>query len=104
MSTINVSSFAELKTAVEDTTSTEINILNDITFSGGIKINVAKSETIINFNNHNDINDLSEEVSGTTNPNANLELSMIQFQKHQHLMMLEISIFYYLTKSKLKHR
>ena len=52
MATVNVSNFSELKTAIEDSTSTEINVLNDITFSGGAKVNLSKSSLVIDFNNH----------------------------------------------------
>lgn len=36
MSATSVSSFAELKTAIEDSSTTEISVTGDITFSGGI--------------------------------------------------------------------
>lgn len=43
MAVANVSSFAKLKTAIEDATSTEIIVNGDIVFGDGAKINVAKS-------------------------------------------------------------
>ena len=52
MAVANVSSFAELKTAIEDTTSTEIIVNNDIVFGDGAKINIAKSNVVIDFSGH----------------------------------------------------
>lgn len=52
MAQINVSTFSELKSAVEDGISTEIFLLNDITFTGGIKIPVSKSSLTIDGNGH----------------------------------------------------
>lgn len=52
MAVANVSSFAELKTAVEDTTSTEIIVNSDIVFGAGAKINIAKSNVVIDFSGH----------------------------------------------------
>lgn len=51
MAIVNVSNFAELKTAIEDSTSTEILVNGDIVFSGGAKVNIAKSNLVIDFNN-----------------------------------------------------
>lgn len=65
MATVNVSSFAELKTAVEDTTTTEISVLSDITYSGGIKVNLTKSNLIINFNNHKVIDNNTSTFTDT---------------------------------------
>ena len=49
----NVSNFSELKTAIEDTTTTEINVTGDIEYlSGGASVNTNKSSLVINFNNH----------------------------------------------------
>lgn len=49
----SVASFAELKSAIEDTTTTEILVTEDITFaSGGAKVNVNKSTLVIDFNGH----------------------------------------------------
>ena len=48
----NVSTFLELKNAIEDSTTTDISITNDITLTGGIKVNVAKSITTVDANNH----------------------------------------------------
>lgn len=73
MATANVSSFEELKSKIEDTTTTEIIINNDIIFNGGIKVNANKSELVIDFNNHSviDNNNLSFTntiyVASTTN-------------------------------------
>lgn len=52
MAVANVSSFAELKTAIEDTTSTEIIVNSDIVFGDGAKINIAKSNVVIDFSGH----------------------------------------------------
>ena len=51
MAIVNVSNFAELKTAIEDSTTTEILVNGDIVFSGGAKVNIAKSSLVIDFNN-----------------------------------------------------
>lgn len=49
----NVSTFLELKNAIEDSTTSEIIIDNDIVFSsGGAKINTAKGNLTIDFNGH----------------------------------------------------
>ena len=49
----NVSNFSELKTAIEDTTTTEINVIGDIEYlSGGASVNTNKSSLVINSNNH----------------------------------------------------
>lgn len=46
----NVSTFLELKNALEDSSSTEILVENDITFSsGGVKVNTAKGNITIDF-------------------------------------------------------
>ncbi len=47
---VEVSNFTELKNAIEDSTSTEINVKANITFESGAKINVAKSNLVIDFN------------------------------------------------------
>lgn len=48
-----VASFSELKSAVEDAVTTEIIVTENITFSsGGIKVNVAKSSLVIDFDSH----------------------------------------------------
>lgn len=47
----NVSTFQELKTAVEDATTVDILVTANITFSGGIKVNTNKSDIVIDFNN-----------------------------------------------------
>lgn len=52
MAVANVSSFAELKTAIEDTASTEIIVNSDIVFGDGAKINIAKSNVVIDFSGH----------------------------------------------------
>ena len=52
MAIANVSSFAELKTAIEDATSTEIIVNSDIVFGDGAKINIAKNNIIIDFSGH----------------------------------------------------
>lgn len=52
MASLSVSTFQELKSAIEDSTTTEINVTSDITFSGGAKVNLTKGELIINFNGH----------------------------------------------------
>lgn len=53
MTTKSVSSFAELKSAVEDADTTEIVVTNDIVFeSGGAKVNLAKSNLVIDFGGH----------------------------------------------------
>ena len=52
MATKTVNSFAELKSAIEDTETTIIEIVADITFSGGIKIPTEKSELTIEGNGH----------------------------------------------------
>lgn len=53
MTTKSVSSFAELKSAVEDVDITEIFVTNDIVFeSGGAKVNLAKSNLGIDFGGH----------------------------------------------------
>ena len=50
MATINVSTFSELKTAIEDTTSTDIIVTQDIVFSGGgARINTTKGDVTIDF-------------------------------------------------------
>lgn len=50
---VNVANFSELKSAVEDSGTTEILVTADIEFpSGGIKINTAKSSVVIDFDNH----------------------------------------------------
>lgn len=50
MATANVSTFLELKNALEDSTSTEIIVENDINFSsGGIKVNSTKGNITIDF-------------------------------------------------------
>ncbi len=61
MATIQVSNFAELKAAIEDTTSTEITATNDITFSGGIRVNITKSNLTIDFANHT----VTDNISGS---------------------------------------
>ena len=49
----SVANFSELKQAIEDTTTTEIVVTADITFlSGGAKVNVAKSNLIVDFGGH----------------------------------------------------
>ncbi len=54
MATINVSTFSELKTAIEDTTSTDIIVTQDIVFSGGgARINTTKGDVTIDFGGHN---------------------------------------------------
>lgn len=53
MATVNVSTFLELRDAIEDSTSTEILVTSDITFSsGGAKVNTAKSNLVIDFGGH----------------------------------------------------
>ena len=53
MATKSVSSFAELKLAVEDADTTEIVVTNDIVFgSGGAKVNLTKSNLVIDFGGH----------------------------------------------------
>lgn len=53
MTTKKVSSFAELKSAVENVDTTEIVVTNDIVFeSGGVKVNLAKSNLGIDFVGH----------------------------------------------------
>ncbi len=52
MSALSVSSFSELKTAIEDADTTEISVQSDIVFNGGIKVNLSKSSLVIDFNNH----------------------------------------------------
>ncbi len=73
MATTYVANFAELKIAVEDSTTTDITATGDITFSGGIKVNIAKPSLVIDFNGHNvvDNNTLSFTdtiyIASTTN-------------------------------------
>lgn len=49
MATTYVATFAELKTAIEDANSTDIKVTSNITFTSGIKVNIAKSELVIDF-------------------------------------------------------
>lgn len=46
----NVSTFSELKTAIEDTATTEILVTSNITFSGGAAVNLNKNNLVIDFN------------------------------------------------------
>lgn len=48
----SVSSFSELKTAVEDDETTEIIVQSDITFESGIKVNTSKGSLVIDFSGH----------------------------------------------------
>lgn len=52
MAVVTVSNFTELKTAIEDTTSTEIIVGGDIVFSGGAKVNLTKGNVVIDFAGH----------------------------------------------------
>lgn len=53
MTTKGVSSFEELKSAVEDANTTEIVVTNDIVLeSDGAKVNLAKSNLVIDFGGH----------------------------------------------------
>ncbi len=62
----NVSTFAELKTAIEDTTTTEILVTQDITFaSGGARVNAAKSSLIIDFGGHSVTDNNSSSFTDT---------------------------------------
>lgn len=65
MAVANVSSFAELKTAIEDATSTEIIVNGDIVFGDGAKINVAKSNVVIDFAGHTVTDSSNLSVSTT---------------------------------------
>lgn len=51
MAQISVSSFLELKSAIEDSINDDIIVTSDITFEGGIKVNISKSNIIIDCNN-----------------------------------------------------
>ena len=49
----NVSTFQELRDAIEDSYTTDILVTNDITFSsGGAKVNPSKGDLTIDFGNH----------------------------------------------------
>lgn len=52
MAAVQVSNFAELKTAIEDATSAEITVMGDITFTSGARVNIAKSSLVIDFAGH----------------------------------------------------
>lgn len=65
MAVANVSNFAELKTAIEDTTSTEIIVNGDIVFGDGAKINIAKSNVVIDFAGHTVTDSSNLSVSTT---------------------------------------
>jgi len=52
MAAASVSSFAELKTAISDATTTEISVTSDIVFSGGIQVNATKGSVVVDFNGH----------------------------------------------------
>lgn len=65
MAVANVSSFAELKTAIEDATSTEIIVNSDIVFGDGAKINIAKSNVVIDFSGHTVTDSSNLSVSTT---------------------------------------
>lgn len=59
---ITVNTFAELKSAIESATETDILVAADITFAaGGARVNVAKSNLVIDFDGHTvtDYNNLS---------------------------------------------
>ncbi len=62
---VSVSSFAELKTAIEDSSTTEIIATNDITYSGGIKVNVAKPSIVIDFGGFNVYDNNNQSLSDT---------------------------------------
>ena len=65
MAVANVSNFAELKTAIEDTTSTEIIVNGDIVFGDGAKINISKSNVVIDFAGHTVTDSSNLSVSTT---------------------------------------
>ncbi len=52
MAQATVNNFSELKSAIEDATTTEITLSGDVTFSGGIKIPVSKSVLTIDCGGH----------------------------------------------------
>lgn len=66
MATTYVSTFAELKNAIEDTTSTEIIATSNITFaSGGARVNITKSTLVIDFGGFTVIDNNSSGVGDT---------------------------------------
>lgn len=63
---MNVSNFKELKAAIEDSVTTEITVTQDITFeSGGARVNVAKSNLVIDFGGHNVTDNNSSSFTDT---------------------------------------
>lgn len=65
MATANVLNFNELKSAIEDSTTTEIIAQADITFSGGIKVNIAKSNLVVDFGGHTITDNNSASLTDT---------------------------------------
>lgn len=61
----SVSNFAELKTAIEDATSTEIIVTGDITFTSGARVNITKNSVVIDFAGHSVTDSSSLSVSTT---------------------------------------
>lgn len=61
----NVSSFDELKTAIEDSATTEIIVENDLTFSGGATVNTSKGSLTIDFGGHKVEDMQSSSLSNT---------------------------------------
>lgn len=61
MATKNISTFSQLKSAIEDADTTEIIVESDITFESGAQINPAKGSLIIDFNKHT-VTDLDSSI------------------------------------------
>lgn len=62
----SVANFAQLKAAIEDSTTTEILVTENITFaSGGTKVNTAKSALVIDFGGHTVTDNVSASFTDT---------------------------------------
>ena len=65
MASVNVSNFPQLKAAIEDASSTEIIVNDDIIFESGAKVNFDKSNLIIDFLGHSVTDSSSLSISST---------------------------------------
>lgn len=65
MASVNVSNFSQLKAAIEDASSTEIFVNDDIIFESGAKVNFDKSNLIIDFLGHSVTDSSSLSISST---------------------------------------
>lgn len=75
---ISVANFSELKQAIEDSTTTEIIVTANITFaSGGAKVNVAKSNLVVDFGGYTVIDNNNQSFTDTIYvPSTNNTLSV----------------------------